>query len=141
MAGPGPVTLGLGGFVFTALGFGYQGIERRHSAPWASLELVGRPEALQWLGPKSDEITISGVLFPVEFGGMDTLEGLHRAMDAGEAMMFVSRSGRIYGRHVLEEISEDRSLHLVEGLPMRLGYSLSLRRHDAGIGGGAMRLF
>ncbi|MEW6258114.1 MAG: phage tail protein [Pseudomonadota bacterium] len=141
MAGPGPVTLGLGGFVFTAMGFGYQDIERRHSAPWASLEVVGRPEALQWLGPKSDEITISGVLFPAEFGGLGTLEGLHRAMDGGLPLMFVSRAGRIYGRHVLEEISENRTYHLVDGLPMRLGYSLSLRRHDAGVGVGAIRLF
>lgn len=139
----GPVTLALGPYIFTAMGFGYQEIDRELSTPWASNDVVDRMEALQWMGPTSDEVNIRGVLFPLEFGGMGTLDGLRSAALAGKPLMFASLAGRIYGRHALVRVGEERSHHIAAGTPGRLGYRLELRRHDAsGISAGvSIRLF
>lgn len=141
----GPVTLALGPFAFEAIGFGYQGVKRKLATPWASQQVVDRLEALQWLGPKSDEVSIEGVLFPHEFGGMDTLQGLQGAALAGQSLMFVSLAGRIYGPHVIEGIDEDRTIHDAFGAPKMLAYTIQLRR-NAGSAAGAgisniLRLF
>ncbi|CAH1657314.1 Oxidoreductase [Hyphomicrobiales bacterium] len=124
----GPVTLALGPYAFTALGFGYQGVKRKLATPWATQQVVDRLEALQWLGPKSDEVTVEGVLFPHEFGGMENLDGLRGAALSGQTLMFVSLAGRIYGPHVIEGIDEDRTVHDALGAPKMLSYSLQLRR-------------
>lgn len=144
---PGPVSMALGPFVFEALGFGYDGLQRRLDTPWAEVELAGAMNALQWTGPASDVITIKGVLFPAEFGGQASLDGLLAAAEAGEPLMFVSGSaalGRIYGYHVVEAIDEDRSSIDAAGRARRNAYQIRLRRHDSGgraSGAGALRIF
>lgn len=130
---PGPVSMALGPFAFEAMGFGYDGLQRRLDTPWAEVEIAGAMDALQWTGPKADTVTIKGVLFPREFGGQASLDGLAAAAEAGQPMMFVSGSaaaGRIYGYHVVEAIDEDRSYIDAAGAARRNAYQIRLRRYD-----------
>ncbi len=124
----GPVTLALGPFLFQAHGFGYDAITRRLETPWAEVPRMGEMSALQWMGPDSEEISIAGVLFPEAFGGMTTLEGLRLAARRGVPLMMVSLGGRIFGRHAIQGIDEERSHHGRSGLPGRISYTLTLRR-------------
>jgi phage terminase large subunit GpA-like protein len=90
----------------------------------------GRP----WLGtPVSDEITISGVLFPVECGGQGSLDGVIAAAQAGEPLMFVSgdaAEGRIYGYHTIQGVEEDRSFILGDGRARKNAYQIKLKRYE-----------
>ena len=128
----GPVTMALGPFKFQAHGFGYQGLQRKLDTTWAELETAGRLNALQWTGPGSESVTITGVLFPREFGGDSTLEGLRRAAMAGIPQMLVTSGGQVFGLQAIQKIDEDRGVHDRTGAPARNAWSIELKRMSAG---------
>lgn len=128
----GPVTMALGPFKFEAHGFGYAGVTRSLDTTWAALETTGRLDALQWTGARSETVTINGVLFPREFGGANTLEGVRLAARTGIPLMLVSRGGKVFGLHAIQKVDEDRSYHAGDGAPGRNAYSIELKRMSAG---------
>lgn len=129
----GTTSMMLGDFAFEALGFGYQGIKRKVNTPWVETPVGQRLNPLQWTGPTSDEVTISGVLFPEEFGGLSQLDGLTQAALAGEELMLVSgdaAEGVIGGLFTIQSIEEDRSYIDRRGQPRKDVYTISLKRAD-----------
>lgn len=126
----GPVSMSLGSFAFSAHGFGYTDVSRSLDTSWASVEVVDRFEALQWTGPKSETIGIRGVLFPVEFGGEASLEGLRAAAIAGEPLMLVTLDGGIFGMQVITGINEDRAFINRYGQPAKNAWRIDLRRFE-----------
>lgn len=128
----GPVTMALGPFMFRAHGFGYTGVGRKLDTTWAELETAGRLNALQWTGPRSETVTINGVLFPREFGGATTLEGVRLAAKSGIPLMLVSLGGKVFGSHAIQKVEEDRAYHDRIGTPGRNAYSIEVRRIGAG---------
>ncbi len=121
--------MALGRFAFSALGFGHDGVKRDLSTRWASLPVAGRFDALQWTGPQSDSVTISGVIFPEAFGGLETLDEMRKAAIAGEVLILATLDGLIRGPHVIEGIDEDRSHMTRTALPRRLAYKIRLKRY------------
>lgn len=129
----GPVTMALGPFLFRAHGFGYTGVGRKMDTTWAELETVGRLNELQWTGPRSETVSITGVLFPIEFGGQTTLEGVKLAARSGLPLMLVSLGGRVFGRHAIQSVSEDRAFHDRLGTPGRNAYTIEVKRMGGGL--------
>lgn len=129
---PGPVVAALGAFAFEAHGFGLTDMTRSTKTGWAAVQVAGGMDRLQWTGGDSDTLTIKGVLFPQEFGGLGSLTGIRVAAESGIPLMFVNYAGQIFGLHVIEGIEEDRSLLDADGLPLRNAYSISLRRFEGG---------
>ena len=133
----GPVAMALGAFAFESHGFGYDALTRRINTPWADQEVVQGLNQQQWTGPTSEEVTIRGVLFPVEFGGMGSLDGIIAAANSGQALMLVSGSGAqgvIHGSFTVQSVDEDRSLHTAAGIPMRNAYAIMLKRYGRSAG-------
>ncbi len=128
----GPVTMALGPFMFRAHGFGYNGLGRKLDTTWAEIETAGRLNALQWTGPRSEVVTINGVLFPQEFGGTGTLEGARLAAKSGLPLMLVSLGGKVFGSHAIQKIDEDRGFHDRYGTPGRNAYTIEVKRIGAG---------
>jgi uncharacterized protein len=128
--------MSLGGFAFEAVGFSFTELKRQVNTHWAEIEVANRIEALQWIGPKSDDITIQGVLFPEEFGGLDTLQDLIAQAKAGVPMMLVTRAGKIHGLHVVISIDEDRKHIKADGTPRHDAYHIKLKRYVPGAAGG-----
>jgi phage protein U len=124
--------MALGPFVFQAHGFGFTGLQRKLDTSWAELETVGRMNALQWTGPRSEAVTVSGVLFPLEFGGQRSLEGIRLAAVNGVPLMLVSLGGAVFGRYAVQGVEEDRAFHDRRGAPRRNAYSLQLRKLTGG---------
>lgn len=129
-------SLALGAFIFRAHGFGFTGMGRSLDTTWATIETAGGLDTLQWTGPRSETVSITGVLFPREFGGMGTLEGLRLAATSGVAMNLVSLGGKVFGRHAVQKIDEDRLFMDGAGVPGRIAYTLELKR----MGGALPRL-
>lgn len=128
----GPTPMSLGPYAFEALGFGYQDVGRRLSTPWAAAEVGQSMDRDHWTGPKSDEVTIRGVVFDESMGGQDSLDGLAAAAMAGLPLMFVSGSagaGVISGFFTIQGIDEDRSLHDRGGRARRNAYQIRLKRY------------
>lgn len=124
----GPTVMALGPFVFRSHGFGFSGLGRELSTTWAEIETVGRLNALQWTGPTSEVVTLNGVLFPHEFGGEATLSGLRMAAKNGVPLVLVARSGRVYGLHAIQKISEDQSFHDRSGEAQRNAWTIELKK-------------
>ncbi|WP_039017695.1 phage tail protein [Halocynthiibacter namhaensis] len=128
----GPVTMALGPFMFKSHGFSYSDVSRKLDTTWAELETVGGLNALQWTGPRSETITINGVLFPAEWGGAGTLEGVRLAAKNGFPLIFVSLGGKVFGNHAIQTVDEDRTVHDRHGAPRRNAYSIGLKRMGSG---------
>jgi phage protein U len=125
----------LGPFAFEAIGFGYDAVARRVQTPWAEVAVAQTLNQQQWTGPTSDEIVIRGVLFPVEFGGQSSLDGLIGSALAGSPLMLVSGNdiqGVIHGTYTVQSVEEDRGFHDAKGAPRRNAYSISLKRYGQG---------
>ena len=128
----GPVTMALGPFMFRSHGFGYTDVSRKLDTTWVEIETAGRLNALQWTGPRSEVVTINGVLFPAEWGGATTLEGVRLAAKNGIPLMLVSLGGKVFGSHAIQKIDEDRAFHDRTGAPGRNAYSIEVRRIGSG---------
>lgn len=129
----GPVAMMLGDFGFESLGFGYQGLTRRIQTPWVDVQVAQTLNQQQWTGPTSEEVTISGALFPVQFGGQESLDGIIAAANAGTPMMLVSGSaqaGKIHGMFTVQGVDEDRSFHDRFGQAHKNTYSIALKRYQ-----------
>jgi len=124
--------MALGPFMFQSHGFGYTDVGRKLDTTWAELETVGRLHALQWTGPRTEVVTITGVLFPQEFGGATTLEGVRLAAKSGIPLMLVSLGGRVFGSHAIQKVDEDRGFHDRYGTPGRNAYTIEVKRIGAG---------
>ena len=131
--------MALGPFLFEAHGFGYTDVTRKLDTSWAEIETAGRLNALQWTGPRSETVTINGVLFPQEFGGDGTLEGLRLAAKSGLPLMLVSVGGIVFGTHAVQKVDEDRAFHDRNGTPGRNAYAIEVKR--IGIGFSLLSLF
>lgn len=127
-----PTPMALGPFAFHALRFGYRGIGRELSTRWAEIETVGGLNRLQWTGGESDGVSVSGVVFPHEFGGLSNLEGIRSAALSGAVLPLVTLGGNVFGMYIVERVSEDHAYHDASGRPRRDRYSIDLRRYIGG---------
>jgi phage protein U len=136
----GPIALALGPYRFAALGFALQDLSRQLQTPWAELDVAQRMDAAHWTGPKGQGVTIGGVLFPEEFGGMTQLAGIASAAKAGRPLMLVTGAGDVGGLYRVEGISEDWSHIDAAGRPRRDAFKLELKLYvpSAGAGLGAL---
>lgn len=127
MAGPTPLSLGR--YQFQSLGFHMSDLSRDLQTPWSEIEVAMRFDALHWTGPKSDAVTISGVLFPEEFGGLETLNGIASAARSGKPLTLVTGAGDVGGRFVVTGVTEDWGFIDASGRPRRDAYKITLRRY------------
>ena len=120
--------MALGPFGFHALKFGFNGISRDLTTPWADIQTVGGLNRIQWLGGEADQVKIEGVIFPEEFGGLGSLEGIRSAARDGAVLPLVTLGGNVFGMYVVEGVSENQSFHDAAGRPRRDVYTVSLKR-------------
>jgi phage protein U len=124
--------MALGPFQFRALGFGFTERDDDVETPWAEIELANRIDQQHWVGPKSQGETIKGVLFPEEYGGVETLRGLKRAAWAGTPLMLVTFAGDVHGLFVVHAVKSENSLGKADGSARRVSYTITIKRIDQG---------
>lgn len=129
--GEGGTPLMLGAHSFRVQGFGFTGLQRETHTEWSSVDVTGREAALHWTGPKSQDITIKGALFPVAHGGLSTLDRLRADQSQGRVMPLVTGAGHVLGTYVVESISEDMSNHTSDASPRKVEYTIKLKRSGA----------
>ena len=130
MSGPSPMSLG--GIAFQAMGFGYTDLSRNLATPHAALEVANAFEVLQWTGPKSEDITIKGAVFPEAWGGMDSLEALRARAKAGRVMTLATADGTIRGSYVIEGIDDEHTVIDARGTPRKASYTIKLKHRGRG---------
>ncbi|MBR8055655.1 phage tail protein [Burkholderia vietnamiensis] len=126
--------MSLGQFVFSLPTLAYQELHRRTSWKHASTSRVGGRNARQFTGPGDDAITLSGWFAPDQgIGKASSLTDLRTMADDGDAYALVDGTGTVYGAFVIEGLDEGQALHMKDGTPRRIEFTLNLMRVDDGL--------
>lgn len=126
------MTLGL--FVFMLETVPYQELQLQRSWRFPSNSRVGFRPSLQFAGPDTDTLTLSGVLLPELTGGRLSLYALEQIAELGRAWPLIEGSGTIYGMYVIESLSQTKAEFFSNGACRRIEFTLTLKRADESLG-------
>lgn len=124
----------LGSFMFSLNTASIQEFQRTNEHRWASQELFGEHEVLQYVGIGKETITLPGVIFPAYRGGTGQVEKLRQLAATGEPQTLVSATGGILGEWVIESVEEKQSTFAAFGVPRKQEFSIRLRNFSNGDG-------
>lgn len=119
-----------GMFVFSLNTAAYQSLQRQTQWRQSSLSRIGKRPAVQFLGPGSDTITLTGELYPEFTGGQSNLDQLRAMGDQGAAWPLIEGTGRMYGLYTIDSMDEGSDRHFRDGAAQHITFSLSLSRID-----------
>lgn len=129
-----------GDFVFTLNTAAISSLARDTKYRWGAQERFGKPEALQWLGPGTDTISLPGVVYPAFRGGAGQVDRLRTMAADATPKSLIDGDGNVYGRWIVESISETQSEFAAYGFFRKQEFALSLKHYDGGTFGGAVDL-
>ncbi|ASX25860.1 phage tail protein [Candidatus Williamhamiltonella defendens] len=108
----------------------YQSKTRSTSYCWGKQARLTTEPAWQYIGPGDDSLSIQGVIFPHDKGGLGQMDSLRQEAEKGESLLLLEGSGKVLGRWVIESISENQSIFFKDGTPRRIGFTLQLRKDE-----------
>lgn len=122
------MTLGL--FVFTLKTVPYQELQLQKQWRHASNGRIGKRPVLQFLGPDTDTITLSGILMPEITGGTLSMLVLEQMAETGKGWPLIGGDGTIYGTFIIESMNTTRSEFLQDGAARKIDFNIALKRVD-----------
>ncbi|EKY3119545.1 phage tail protein [Cronobacter turicensis] len=122
------MTLGL--FVFMLKTVPYQELQLQKQWRHASNSRIGKRPSLQFLGPDTDTITLSGALMPAITGGRISLLALEQMAETGKGWPLIGGEGTIYGMFVIESINTTKSEFFRDGAARKIDFTITLKRID-----------
>lgn len=122
------VMLQLGSFQFGISTAAYQELNRRSGYRWASQDLYGKEPALQFTGPESQTIALTGTIYTEYRGGNGQLATMRSLAAGGRPLNLVEGSGRMLGRWVIESVEEKQTVFADAGMPRKQEFSVQLRK-------------
>lgn len=133
------VPLMFGDLKFGVDALAFNSLKKTFGATLASQARLGGQPSLQFTGRPSRKVTLSGTLFPTrllaepetaagaaKIVGRADLETLRGLAESGESRWLVSGNGEVFGKFAAESLSEDETVWLEEGTPLRVAFTLSL---------------
>lgn len=135
---PAPFMMMLGPIRFYVGGPAYQQLQRNTQYTWASQQRLGDPvlkylglggPALQYIGPGGDSLTLNGTMYPPDHGSSLHLTLMRLSAGLGIALPLVDGSGMVWGRWIIESISDTRSMFLSDGAARKIEFNMSLKRY------------
>jgi hypothetical protein len=126
------VMLALGEFKFSVDEVSYQELEKRHSWRWLTYQRVNQKSASQYQGPGSSEISLNGLIYAETAADVQQLAKIKAEGDKGTALRLISGSaamGRDWGLWCMLELTEKGSLHLPDGTPLKIEFSIRLKEY------------
>ena len=123
------IMLGLGDFRFEIATAAYQKLSLNQSWRWPGQARINRDPALQFVGRDTGEMVLDGVIYPSFKGGISQMDAMRKLADQGRPQMLVDGVGRVWGKWVITEIGDTRTLFTADGQPRKLEFSLKLRAY------------
>ena len=126
----------LGGYIFDMDSASVLKSSRKTSYAWAKQKHIGSLRQLHFLGPEDDSIQLSGTFYPHHRGGLEQMNKLRVEAGQGKPLRLVytdSKIGQNLGHWVIKQISEDRTLFLANGIPLKISFNINLWRYDGQI--------
>lgn len=122
-----PVMMQLGSYQFSLPTAAYQELMRRSGYRWASQDRFGQHPALQYTGPESETIELSGIVYAEFRGGIGQLDTMRALAAKGLPQRLIDGTGRLLGRWVIESVEETQSVFAARGYPRKQEFSLHIR--------------
>lgn len=123
------VMLQLGSFQFGVTTAAYQSLQHNAEWRWPSQDRFGTREALQFVGPGAETISLPGVIYPEWRGGLTRVQQLRDLAAEGKPQLMIDGRGNILGRWVIERVEETQSVFADAGVPRKQEFTLQLRRY------------
>jgi len=120
----------LGMLVFESDSALFDELARRRDWRHARTERFGARAASQFLGPGSDQVTLSGKLVPGLAGSYSSIETLVAMADTGEAHQLADGRGNILGKFTIEGLDETHRELIDTGQARVIDFTLTLQLVD-----------
>jgi hypothetical protein len=127
------IMLTLGDFRFEMHTLAYEKLALSQSYRWPAQARITRDPALQYVGRETATIQLDGVLRPNSLirGRLSHIETLRAMADQGKPYVLVDGIGRVWGKWVITDIKDDRSLFLDDGQSRVINFSVSLKSYGS----------
>lgn len=125
----GHTMLALGSYRFAVATGGFEKLTRNRTWRWVSQDRIGRPPALQFVGPGEDKVNISGVIYPHFRGGLRQVDMMAAQANRAAPLSFMDGMGRWWGNFVVLSCQETRTTFMSDGAPRKMEFELELQRY------------
>jgi len=122
--------MALGMFLFEIGTLPYDELQRKTDWRHARSTRVGARDAVQFVGPGDETISLSGSVYAEIADGRVSLDELREMAGAGEALPLVDGSGTVFGTFVIEAIDERHAYLMNDGRARRIDFGIDLLRVD-----------
>jgi phage protein U len=120
--------MALGMYVFEIPALAYDELQRKTSYSHAKTGRVGARDAVQFIGPGPETISVTGSVYAEIADGRTEIDTLRDMAAEGEAWPLVDGSGHIFGEFVIEGVDERHKHMMQDGRPRRIDFALDLYR-------------
>jgi uncharacterized protein len=124
--------MSLGMFAFSLPTLAHDELQRRTDWRHARNARVGARDAVQFVGPGEEQITLTGTAVAELQDGRASLDALRDMADQGDTWSLVDGRGRVFGAFVITAIDERHSLIGPDGTPLKIDFAIDLLRVDDG---------
>lgn len=111
--------------------FNVHDVSESGSTDFAVKGVVGAEQPLEYVGEGSNEVSLSGRLFPFEHNGLDELETLRQMRVSGKPQYLMRGDGVPLGYFAIMSVSAKSSYLHRSGIGKQIDVSISLRRAQA----------
>lgn len=118
--------MALGGHVFRVVGLNGQEIETTTEAVWAEFSRWGMIDGAQFHGQKRPSMSVRGVLFPDQIGGLADYEAIRASQSTGKVLPLL-RMGRSFTAAVLGTVTIERVTDLEFYGGKKIAFTIELK--------------
>ncbi|MCW2391953.1 phage tail protein [Sphingobium sp. B11D3A] len=122
--------MALGMFVFEMGSLAPDELQRKADWQHARAPRMGARDAVQFTGPGTETISLSGATYAELSDGQVSIDQLREMASAGDAVPLVSGAGEVLGNFVIEAIDERHAYLMANGRPRRIDFAIDLLRVD-----------
>ena len=136
------VLLTIGKYQFSLDTAAHKDLQRTQSFRWASQARLTREPAMQYMGPGSVTINLSGSIFPSFRGGLGQIDEMIKEAKKGEPLTLADGQGVNHGRFCIKQISDTQQVFFGDGTPRKIDFQMQLEQYGedavpANSGGGS----
>lgn len=124
------ILMSLGMFPFHLPTLAHDELQRRADWRHARNPRIGARDAVQFVGPGDETISISGTAYAELSQGRASLDDLREMADSGETWPLVDGAGRVFGSFTIQAIDERHKYLFDDGTPRRIDFAIDLLRVD-----------
>ena len=122
--------MALGMFLFQIPTLAYDELQRKTDWRFARSARIGARDAVQFLGPGDERISLSGAVYAEITDGRVSIDQLREMADQGEALPLIDGAGTVFGNFVLLAVDERHTAMMADGRPLRIDFGIDLLRVD-----------